>query len=364
MRFPRLFRKRQEFADARTYTSDRTGAASDFYAGKVAPSAAATAAVEACVGLGGRLFAIADVQPAGLRDVITPRLLMCVARDLLTYGNSVYVSEVDGGRLKLMGPAWYYDVNGMAMDRSSWTYDLQFNAPDATIQRNNLGAGQVAHFMINEDPYRPWYGRGPLQIAKLTADSVAYIEEKLGHHANTPVAEIMAVPDGATLTQRQGIAKEIRDAKGRVIVPETMGKGWGQGEAAAPRQDMEAKRVGPRPDPAALTLRTDNADEIMAAYGLSPQFFKGVGMDMREAYRLYGLSTVLPIAKSVEGTLTRMYEQPVSLSFESAQFRDYRTISNSISNLVAAGLSGDAAAALLGIGQLLRDSDFMPMEGR
>ena len=111
------------------------------------------------------------------------------------------------------------------------------------------------------------------------------------------------MPDGATVAQRQGVAKDIRDARGRVIVPETTRAGIGQGAAAAPQRDFESSRVGPDPSANALALQDSAAMAVLRALGIPPGLYTGSGGASREAYRQFYAVTVNPLARLIEAEL-------------------------------------------------------------
>ena len=115
----------------------------------------ATAAVEASAGFYARALAAAVVRGAGVATgALTPSVLSLAARDLIRRGESIFLMEIERGRLVLR-PAGSWDVRGGPRE-SQWWYRLDLFGPSGNETRLVPGAS-VLHFRYAVGPRR---GRG------------------------------------------------------------------------------------------------------------------------------------------------------------------------------------------------------------
>ena len=162
--------------------------------------ASATAALEACAGLVGRAFAVAEVTaPASRASVLTPGMLAMMGRALIRTGEFVGVLDVDDGALELR-PCLTHTVTG-GSQRSSWRYDCTLSGPSRESVREGLPAGGVIHLQYAADPGTPWRGYGPLQAASLAGRLSAEVVSALADESSGPRGQLLPIPvDGGDAT--------------------------------------------------------------------------------------------------------------------------------------------------------------------
>ena len=106
---------------------------------------------------------------------------------------------------------------------------------------------------------RPYHGLSPSSWAADTARLNANAERSLADEAGGPVAQLLPVPqDGGDDSEDDPLAmlrKDIRDAKGKALLVETVASGWGEGKTAAPQSDWQQRRLGPQPTEAMVEAR-------------------------------------------------------------------------------------------------------------
>ena len=233
-----------DFSDAvvRLIEAQAAGSAAD---------ASSTAAVEAAAGALSRAFAGATVEASEpwARDAVAPGFLQQVGRDLIRSGDSMHVIDVDrDGRVTLLPcSSWHFE--GDAHPRT-WTVRATFYGPSTSTTRNLPFEG-VVFVRWGSTPGQPYIGTGPLSWAHTTARLQSETERSLADEAGGPLAQILAVPqDGGDDSEADPLAKlkaDVRTARGKALLLETVAAGWGEGATAAPRRDWQASRLGPDP---------------------------------------------------------------------------------------------------------------------
>ena len=314
------------------------------------PTASATAAVQFALGLTSRAFMVAEVMPRTPDTAqLTPELLAMTAREMLAKGNAVFemLRGARAGALTLLAVPGF-EISGGLLP-SQWKYALKWLDQNEDELTRTAGSDSVIHVRYGATALAPWYGQSPLVAAGMDARVLANIVNKLGDDASTPVAHMIPMPDGATVAQRQGVAKDIRDARGRVIVPETTRAGIGQGAAAAPQRDFESSRVGPDPSANALALQDSAAMAVLRALGIPPGLYSGSGGASREAYRQFYAVTVNPLAKLMEAELRVKLNLPeLAISLDDLAAIDITAKSRAVGTLVQAGVPLPLAVQMAG----------------
>ena len=103
----------------------------------------------------------------------------------------------------------------------------------------------LLHFRYAVDPANPWLDLSPLQYARDSGKLAAALERRLGEDAAAPVGNLLPVPDSTGSGGGDGsegdspinLKRDLREARGRTLLVPTTAEGWGEGMAAAPRQD-------------------------------------------------------------------------------------------------------------------------------
>ena len=168
------------------------------------------------------------------------------------------------------------------------------------------------------EPGQRYVGVGPLSWAHTTARLQSETERSLADEAGGPIAQLMAIPqDGGTDEEGDPLAKlraDIRSARGRALLLETVNAGWGEGAAAAPRKDWQAARLGPNPPASMGEVMGQGFLEVLAACGVPPGMFQKMGdSGQREAYRRWVALVVQPLARLLAGELSVKLEAEIGI---------------------------------------------------
>ena len=271
-----------------------------------------TAAVEYAVGLVSRSLMLAETLPA--IPALGPNLMGLAGRRVMYRGNAVFAIEARRGRGLRLVPAATWDIIDGTWDPETWVYLLEIISPLGTYEQRVVPAAGVVHLRICETAY-PWQGVSPLVSAGITATQLARIEKRLQEDATTSVAHLLPVPDATNDAQVARLRQNIARAGGAVVTTETTAAGHGQGPSAAPRRDLDTRRVGPEPPATAIQLRDGSALAVVGAMGIPPALYSGEGAALREAYRQFLTSEIQPIAAKFAEEFTDKLEMPIQFSF-------------------------------------------------
>ena len=318
-----------------------------------AADASSTAAVEAASGALSRAFASAEVQAAGWAcNCITPEFLQQVGRDLVRSGDSMHVIDMDAlGRVTLLPCSSWHFEGGAHPD--SWTVRATFYGPSTSTTRNLPFSG-VVFVMWGSTPGQPYVGTGPLSWAHTTARLNSETERSLADEAGGPIANLLAIPqdggDGETDDPLAGLKTDIRTARGKALLIETVAAGWGEGKASAPMADWKASRLGPNFPQSMATVQENSFMAVLAACGTPPAIFEGGadGTAQREALRRWHLNLVLPMARLLEHELTMKLETEVRLKFDAYPL-DMVSRASVVDKLVRAGVPTATALSAVGL---------------
>ena len=269
-----------------------------------AADASSTAAVEAAAGALSRAFASAQVEgPAHVLDAVTPGFLGQVGRDLVRSGDSMHVIDVDEmGRVSLLPcSSWHFEGNAHP---DTWTVRATFYGPSTSTTRNLPFAG-VVFCKWGSTPGQPYVGTGPLSWAHTTARLQSETERSLADEAGGPLAHLLAVPqDGGDDSGDDPLTllkADIRTARGRALLVETVAAAWGEGRASAPQRDWRPERLGPMPPDSMEKIRAGAFNAVLAACGTPPALFDDSdGTSQRESFRRYLTTVVQPLSRLLE----------------------------------------------------------------
>lgn len=320
-------------------------------AGSVA-STGSTAAVEAAAGALSRAFAAAEVSgPAWVRGAVTGAFLGQVGRDLVRSGQSLHVVDVSpAGRVSLLPAAdWHFEGGAHP---STWRIRATVYGPSTSETRYLPWAG-VVFAAWGATPGQRYTGVGPLSFAATTAKLQAETERSLADEAGGPIANLLTIPqDGGDGTETDPLATlkaDLRTARGRALLLETVAAAWGEGRQSAPQRDWKPERLGPDPPAGMVAARLDAFKAILAAAGCSVAMFDDSdGTAKREALRQFFLGTVKPLAGLLQAELTAKLEAAVGLSFDLYNV-DLAGRAQAFQKLVAGGMDLAKAAALSGL---------------
>ena len=320
-------------------------------AGKVA-DASSTAAVEAASGALSRAFASARVEGAPhVQEAVTAAVLAQVGRDLIRSGQSMHVIDVDRmGHVSLLPcSSWHFEGGAHP---SSWMVRATYYGPSTSTTKHLNYAG-VVFVKWGSTPGQPYTGTGPLSWAHTTARLQSETERSLADEAGGPVAQLLAIPqdgEGETEGSLHLLKCDLRTARGKALLVETVAAGWGEGRGAAPQQDWKSNRLGPMPPESMVRIREDAFAAVLAATGTPPGLFESGadGTAQREALRRWHLNTVLPHARLLQDELAAKLEGDVKLTFDSYPI-DMLSRASVVDKLVRAGVPTATALAAVGL---------------
>lgn len=293
------------------------------------------AIVQAACGLWERAFMAAQT------DALGPVLLALVGRTLFRKGEMLLLRR---GRQYL--PVASYDIHG-GVEPSTWTYDLDLPAPGGMGTLKGIRAADVVHVRINTDPNNPWRGRGPLTVAKLTVDLAVRLEQALDYEERVPVGQILAIPSTA---QGDSLADQIAGLRGSIVLGESTATGWDTGASGQQgRGEWQPARLGPKPPPEQISLRTDVATTILAAAGVpAGLIIAGSEADARESWRRFLWSTISPIGRLLSAELARVGGREMPLNFDGLFASDLAGRSRAYKQLQEAGMPDADARRICG----------------
>ena len=133
---------------------------------------------------------------------------------------------------------------------------------------------------------------------------------------------------------------------------ETTAAGWGEGMNAAPRADWKPQRIGANPPASMATLRTDSAQAVLSACGLSADLFAtGDAAGQRESWRRFLHGSVQPLADLVAAELAGKLDAPdLRLDFDRLFASDLSGRARALQSMVGAGMELDDARRFSGLG--------------
>ena len=305
----------------------------------------AIAALEIALGLWGRAFASATVEPSSMSVALTPSVLEMIGRELIRVGEAVFLIEVADGRMMLQ-PSKTWDLKG-GPDPATWTYAITLAGPSTTTKTKNVSERRIVHVRYGADPDRPWRGVGPLERAKTTATLAANVETRLSEELGQSAGEVLPVPDGKT---KSALQKDLRTIKGKIALVESTSSGWGDGSQGAPRRDLVQNRIGANPPEVLATLRSDSALSVLAACGVPVTLLERAdGTSLREAWRQFLHSSVTPVADIVAAELSDKLAVDIKLNFDRMFASDLSGRARAFQSMVGGGMDVAKAAALAGL---------------
>ena len=321
------------------YTEVAIAAVEQYAAGSVARPEA-LAAVEAAAGMCESAFAAARAMPDLPALNGNPQLLGLMGRAYVLRGEAVFLIAVDDAGLALV-PASSFEVAGPA-DPRAWRYRLELAAPGGAVSRVVPAEG-VIHVRWHCNPARPWAGRSPLQLARLSAEVAAAAEMSMKNELAIRPTRIVPTPSGNREQVEETAAKFRRGG--------VRGVAWAR-QTTDLRADPKPEIMGPAPTQATVDVRRSAAIEVAAACGIPPPLIdaQAAGQGQREAYRRFALLTIAPALRIAAAEVAAKLDMP-GLRLDSGALGAIDLISRAraVQVLVASGFSTEAAARAAGV---------------
>ena len=304
----------------------------------------ALAAVEVSARWWGAGLSSASVTPSNssLRAV-SPVVLDSIGRNLCRSGESLHVIDVRAGRVTLT-PCSNWTVLGDA-DPASWLYLCTLNGP-STSTTKKLPAASVVHTKYAPHPDRPWAGRSPMMMATGTARAAGLLERATSAEFSFVQQQILSPRRNQN---EYGMADTLTPDLIEKIVS-SFSQHTGSGALVIPG-DLEPRRLGPSPPDSFANLRDRFENSILSMHGVPPALVaeQGTGTAMREAFRQVLHSLLKPLAGLVVEELQAKLDPDAEMSFSDLRASDIAGTSRALGSLVKAGISPEAAAAIVGL---------------
>ena len=295
--------------------------------------AGVSGAQEIAAGTVSRAFASAEAKGvhAGL---FSPLVLSQIGRDLVTSGDSVWRTGLT--RLVYVDS---YDITPM----DDGTYRYSVNTPKG---RTVVNSPLHVRYSVEQLTGR---GMGPLRHAKALGNFVKSLESRLGMESAGTVGYLLPVPAGGQDDDMAEFKRDLAQLKGKTAIVETTSAGYGEGRAASPHQDYQAKRIGPAIPQGNVDAFAKAMEAALAACGVPIELVQSSdGTGQREGYRRFLHGTVMPLARLVEFAALEA-GLDVSLSFDALFASDIAGRARAFQSMVGAGMDAAKAAAQAGL---------------
>ena len=249
----------------------------------------------------------AEVEgPSWVQEAVNPVWLAQVGRSLVREGASLSVVSMGGDGMVELVPAAFWNFENVNLGvqegerESSWMCRVSTYGPSTSYTRV-VSRDRLVFVRWGTSPGTRYRGQGPTSWAHTTARLGAEVERSLADEGAGPIAQMVAIPqDGGDDGDEDPLAAlkaDIRGARGKALLVETMAAGWGEGKNAAPSADWRQQRLGPNMPAAMVELARDAFMRTLAATGTPPSLFTDSdGTSQREGLRRWHLGTVLPLA--------------------------------------------------------------------
>ena len=329
--------------------------------GEASQSALSTAALESCAALYSGAFAVATIvgAPDAVTSALTPACRSLIARNMIRYGESLHLIDVTGDGLRL-APVGSHDVSG-GPDPASWWVRCDLFGPSGNVTRL-APYDAVLHCMYSVDASRPWVGVSPLGWASQTARLAAGLEATLGNESTAPSAQVLPIPlapkfgdvedENQNADPLSPMRHDLVNARGSVVLVETLADGLGLGKDAAPRGDWQQRRLGADWPDTLRSTRGDVFDAVASACNVPGTLLdKGSeGTAQREALRRFLHLGLAPVGELIASELREKLDAPdLRFDFAPLMASDLAGRARAVGAFVKAGMGLDAALQRAGL---------------
>ena len=276
---------------------------------------------------------------------VSPSVLDGIGRSLCRFGESLFVIDVRQGKVSLT-PCGSFSVSG-SDDPTSWMYSCSLSGPSST-RSTTVEAASVLHIRYAASPASPWRGRSPLQLALDTFKAASLLEGAAKEEFSFTQKQLIAPRRGA------GDFAPIDSLSPDVItkIVDSFAHHVGAPTIVLPA-DVVPSRLGPEPPRSFADLRVLFENSIYAACGIPPSLLSstGNGGAMREGFRLVLHTLLKPIGSLVAEELQAKLDPAADLDFTALRAGDVVGTSRALGSLVKAGITPQAAAAIVGLAE-------------
>lgn len=284
-----------------------------------------------------RAFAMLDPDPDP--SPLRADVLAAVGLDLCLRGESCWHVRVEGSDLRLVRVAYWDHV-------APGRFHLHIAHPHETETIRAL-AGEVVLLTINSPANAPWQGRSPFAMMGGSARLMAEVESAVSGAMDWVGRGLLPFPDNVPEEQQSAALRGLKGGGNLAAIRSKADFATSTGNNRA----NEFRRVELTPDleQAELPATVEQLHvRLLAAAGIPPALLtpSGNAGAMREAYRLFCLQTVEPLARTLLPELAKVGVS--SLTTGSMMSADVAGRARAVGTLVGAGMSLDKALALVG----------------
>ena len=143
---------------------------------------------------------------------------------------------------------------------------------------------------------------------------------------------------------------DLRSAKGRAVLVESMATAWGEGPGASGQgAGWKQHRFGADPPEVLEALRTSVSRDVLNACGVPPALLSAAdGTAAREGWRRWAMSSCASMARLISGELGAKLA-PVDITFDGLYARDLVGRSQALGRLVKAEMPLPEAREVCGL---------------
>lgn len=253
-------------------------------------------------------------------------------------GESCWHIRADQSALDLH-PVAYWD------DLGNGKYHLHIARVNSTETVRAL-EGEVLHLKINADPVQPWKGRSPWQMMGLTPTLIAEIEAAFSTGTRYAGKGVLPFPAAVPDDQKGKAISGLQNGALAVLTSKADYAHQSGGHSA------EWRRVDLSPDLQKTEFAEVSRDlhiRLLTGCGIPPALMteNGNAGAMREAYRLFVLQTVQPLARQIMPELSDKLGL-TGLSTAEMMSADVAGRARAVGILTGAGVSLDKALSMAG----------------
>ena len=333
--------------ERRSYTAIITQAIEQA-AGK-AGATGQSAAIECASGFLSRELAAAEIEgPEWVRRAVTRTWLDWLCRETVRNGEALSIIRMNrDGDVRLL-PASHWHWTGRDPDEMTWRATVSAYGPSGSMTRE-IGRADLIRMVWSTSATEPHRGRSVGTLAGSTAALAANAETSLSQEARTPVAALVALPEGLDGADAElaNLKAGIANAQGRAIFVESFAGGAGD-RGGRPDSDWKPQHLGPAMTDALNTAAKDGFNRLLASAGVPPSLFDpgADGTSQRESLRRARLNFTIPFCRRLEDELSARLDAEIRFKMDPYAL-DLVSRAQVVSKLTQAGVDlGVAMAAV------------------